>query len=54
MAKKTATPAPAPQQESVMDYVQHQVTYDGFIGWVKWSVFGMAVLMVLLYVLINP
>nr|WP_314257675.1 aa3-type cytochrome c oxidase subunit IV [uncultured Devosia sp.] len=40
--------------ESPMDYAQHEGTYNGFLAAVKWGVIGMAVLMVVLYFVINP
>ncbi len=52
MAKKTAEPHPAPVLESGMDYAEHEKTYNGFVQSVKWSIYGMAVLVVILYFLI--
>lgn len=52
MAKKTAEPHPAPVLESGMDYAEHEKTYNGFVQGVKWSVYAMAALMVVLYFLI--
>ena len=49
-----SVPQPAPVQESAMDYVEHEKTYNGFVTGVKWSVYGLAVLVVILYFLINP
>ena len=54
MAHHPTDPHPAPVQESAMDYAEHEKTYNGFIQGVKWSVYGTAVLMIILYFLINP
>ena len=37
-----------------MDYAQHEATWSMFTQLVKWSIIGLAVLMVVLYFLINP
>lgn len=49
MAKKTAEPHPAPVLESGMDYAEHEKTYNGFMGAVKYSIISMAILVVGLY-----
>jgi len=54
MAKKTAEPHPAPVLESAMDYAEHEKTYNGFITGVKWSIYGTAMIVIILYFLINP
>jgi hypothetical protein len=47
-------PHPQPVQESAMDYAQHEKTYNGFVQAVKWSIYGTAVLVIILYFLVNP
>ena len=42
------------QDESPMDYAQHEATYNGFITGTKWAVIGLAASMVILYFLIQP
>jgi hypothetical protein len=42
-------PTPALVNESAMDYTAHEKTYAGFIAGTKYSVIGMAILMVSLY-----
>ena len=54
MAKKTAEPHPPTVAESAMDYAQHEKTYSGFVQAVKWSIYATAVLMIILYFVINP
>lgn len=54
MANHKHEPHPAPVQESAMDYAQHEKTYSGFVEGVKWSVIGTAILMIILYFVINP
>jgi Na+-transporting NADH:ubiquinone oxidoreductase subunit NqrB len=39
---------------SAMDYKEHEATYRGFINISKWTVGILAVLMVVLYFVINP
>ena len=43
-----------PVQESPMDYAQHERTYRGFLTGVKWTAISMAVLIVILYFLVQP
>jgi hypothetical protein len=45
---------PPLQQEDGMDYAQHEATYNGFVTLVKWSILGLAVLMIILYFLVQP
>ncbi|MDB5622359.1 MAG: aa3-type cytochrome c oxidase subunit [Devosia sp.] len=45
---------PPLQQESAMDYAQHEATYARFVSLVKWTVIVMAVTMVALYFLVKP
>ena len=45
---------PPLQEESPMDYAQHESTYNGFVTFVKWSTLGLAALMIVLYFLIQP
>jgi hypothetical protein len=54
MANTHAEPHPAPVEETAMDYAQHEKTYNGFVQGVKWSVIGTAVLVIILYFLVNP
>ncbi|UYN98235.1 MAG: aa3-type cytochrome c oxidase subunit IV [Devosia sp.] len=54
MAKHHAEPHPAPVLESAMDYAEHEKTYDGFVLGVKWSIYALAALMVILFFVINP
>ncbi|MFD1254436.1 MULTISPECIES: aa3-type cytochrome c oxidase subunit IV [Devosia] len=49
MAKTHAQHHTDPVLESGMDYAEHEKTYNGFITGVKWSVYGIAALMVVLY-----
>ncbi|RYE51449.1 MAG: aa3-type cytochrome c oxidase subunit IV [Rhizobiaceae bacterium] len=43
-----------PILESAMDYVEHEKTYTGFITGVKWSIYGLAATLVILYFVVNP
>ena len=43
-----------PVLESAMDYAEHEKTYNGFITGVKWSVYGLAVIMIILFFVIRP
>jgi hypothetical protein len=43
-----------PVLESAMDYAEHEKTYNGFLVGVKWSVLSIAVLMIILYFVIQP
>ena len=54
MAKTRPEHHAAPVLESAMDYAEHEKTYNGFVNGVKWSVYGTAVLMIILYFVINP
>ncbi len=47
-------PLPPLVQESAMDYHQHEQTYDRFISLLKYSIAGLAVLVVILYFAIAP
>jgi len=42
-------PLPPLVEESAMDYAEHQKTYDGFVGAVKYSIISLAILAVGLY-----
>jgi hypothetical protein len=42
------------QVSDAMDYAQHNYTWNVFTQLVKWGVITCAVLMVILYFLINP
>lgn len=46
---KHAEPHPQPVLESGMDYAEHEKTYNGFVGAVKYSVMSMVILLVGLY-----
>lgn len=54
MAAKHAQHHSEPVLESAMDYAEHEKTYNGFIAAVKWSVLGTAVLMIILFFVIQP
>jgi hypothetical protein len=54
MAKTRPEHHPEPVLESAMDYTEHEKTYNGFITGVKWSLYATAVLVVILYFVINP
>jgi hypothetical protein len=54
MAKTRPAHHSAPVLETAMDYAEHEKTYNGFITAVKWSIYGGAALMVILFFLINP
>jgi len=54
MAAKHAQHHSDPVLESGMDYAEHEKTYNGFIAGVKWSVISLAVLLVILYFVVNP
>ncbi|WP_083983088.1 aa3-type cytochrome c oxidase subunit IV [Devosia soli] len=43
-----------PILESPMDYAEHEKTYNGFISGVKWSVLSVAVLLIILYFVVQP
>lgn len=43
-----------PVLESAMDYAEHEKTYTGFITGVKWSIYSLAVIMIILFFLIRP
>ena len=36
------------------DFEAHKATYSGFLSMVKWSIIGLAVVLVALYFFINP
>ena len=36
------------------DFADHEKTYDRFLKIVKWSVIAMVILVIFLYVVINP
>jgi len=54
MAKKRPEHHSEPVLESAMDYAQHEATYTMFVTGVKWIVLSAAVLMVVLYFVVNP
>ncbi|MDV3252919.1 aa3-type cytochrome c oxidase subunit IV [Devosia sp. BK] len=43
-----------PVLESAMDYVEHEKTYNGFIVSVKWSIYLLAALLIILFFVIRP
>lgn len=47
-------PHPAPVEETFMDYAQHERTYSAFVQGVKWSVYGLAATVIILYFIVNP
>ncbi len=44
----------AERMHEAMDYAQHRQTWDLFTNLIKWGVIGCAVLMLALYIFINP
>ena len=52
MAKKPTTDVI--YSPPAMDYAEHEATWKGFTGLVKWSIVALAILLVLLYVVIRP
>ena len=54
MAHTHAEPHPPLQEESAMDYAQHQQTYSAFVTAVKWSIPALAVTAIVLYFAIKP
>ena len=54
MAKTRPEHHAAPVLESAMDYAEHEKTYNGFVNGVKYSLYATAVLVVILYFVINP
>ena len=49
-----AEPHPPTVAESAMDYAEHEKTYSGFVTGVKWSVYSLAAIMIILYFVIQP
>jgi hypothetical protein len=43
-----------PVLESAMDYSEHEKTYGGFLNAVKWSIYSMAALLIILYFVVRP
>ena len=37
-----------------MDYAQHEATWKTFTNLVKWGIIGLAILVVALFIFINP
>ena len=57
MAKKpAATTAPAHLEElpPAMDYKAHEATWKTFTSITKWSIVGLAILLVFLYFVVRP
>jgi hypothetical protein len=52
MAKKPTTDATYVPAE--MDYAAHEATWNGFTQLLKWSIIGLAILVVFLYIVIRP
>jgi len=53
MATKTAV-TETETHESPMDFAEHQKSYQLFLSAVKWSIISTAVLLVLLYFIVQP
>ena len=51
MAKKAVATHTIPP---AMDYAAHEATWAGFTNLVKWAIIGLAILVVLLYIIIRP
>lgn len=49
MAASKHEPLPPLREESPMDYAQHEATYSGFVTVTKYTILGIAILMVGLY-----
>ncbi len=54
MATKRPANHSEPVLESAMDYTEHEKTYNGFIAGVKWSVLATAVVLIILYFVVQP
>jgi hypothetical protein len=39
---------------SAMDYKEHEATYRGFLNLTKWSIAILAVLLIVLYFIVQP
>lgn len=50
MARKATATSELPPE---MDYAQHNATYEGFLGMVKWGIIASAVIVVALYCFIE-
>ena len=50
----TSTPAQTEYVSSAADYKEHEETYRGFLGMLKWAIIGLAILVVVLYFVIRP
>ena len=44
----------AEEMHEAMDYMQHEKTWEGFARMVKWAIISLAVLVVVLYFVIQP
>ena len=54
MAKRpTAKAATVDELPPAMDYLQHNATYEGFIGFVKWGIVACAIICLSLYAFIE-
>lgn len=49
MAASKHEPLPPLREESPMDYAQHEATYSGFVTVTKYTLLGIAILVVGLY-----
>ena len=49
MAASKHEPLPPLREESPMDYAQHEATYSGFVTVTKYTILGLAIMMVGLY-----
>lgn len=54
MAKTRPEHHAAPVLESAMDYAEHEKTYNGFVTGVKWSLYALAAVLVILFFVVNP
>ena len=52
MAKKPTTDTTTISAE--MDYAAHEATWSGFTQLLKWSIIGLSILVVFLYIVIRP
>ena len=53
MAKKPAKAAAVQELPPAMDYAQHNATYEGFMGMVKWGIISGIVIVLALYAFIE-
>jgi hypothetical protein len=53
MAKKPAKAAVVEELPPAMDYAQHNATYEGFMGMLKWGIISAIVVVLALYAFIE-